>query len=83
MSAADKTKLDNLDLSGLNNKLDKTTYEYNKEAILGSSNTVIKIGTFPCYDSNITIDISSTTSASYNGTLIIATQNVRAGSEGI
>lgn len=56
-------------------KLDKTTYEYNKELALGSSGKVC-IGKFSMYDSNITVDISSTTNTTYSGTLVIATQNI-------
>ena len=59
----------------LNNKLGKTTYEYNKELALGSTGKVC-IGKFPMYDSNISVEIKSTTSSPYNGTLIIATQNI-------
>ena len=56
-------------------KVSKTTYEYNKELALGSTGKVC-IGKFPCYDSNITVEIKSTTYTTYNGTLIIATQNI-------
>ena len=59
----------------LNNKLGKTTYEYNKELALGSTGKIC-IGKFPMYDSNISVEIKSTTSTTYNGTLIIATQNI-------
>ena len=44
----------------LDGKLSKTTYEYNKELALGSSGKVC-IGVFPCYDSNISVEIKSTT----------------------
>lgn len=54
--------------------LPKTTYEYNKELALGGSGAIC-IGKFSMYDSNITVEISSTTSTTYNGTLVIATQN--------
>lgn len=54
--------------------LEKTTYEYNKELALGGSGAIC-IGKFSMYDSNITVEISSTTSTTYNGTLVIATQN--------
>ena len=56
-------------------KLDKITYEFNKELALGSDGKVC-IGIFPMYDSNITVDINSTTSTTYHGTLVIATQNI-------
>lgn len=59
----------------LNGKLGKTTYEYNKELALGSTGKVC-IGKFPMYDSNISVEIKSTTSTTYNGTLVIATQNI-------
>lgn len=56
------------------NMYPKTTYEYNKEIRFGSTG-VLCIGKFNMYDSNITIKISSTTALTYNGTLVIATQN--------
>lgn len=59
----------------LSKKLDKITYEFNKELALGGDGKVC-IGKFPMYDSNITVDISSTTSTTYHGTLVIATQNI-------
>ncbi len=60
------------DISG---KLDKLTYEWNKSISFGSSGYLL-IGKFPCYDTNITIDIDSTTSTTYHATLVIATQNI-------
>ena len=66
--------VDNLQ-SSLDGKLGKTTYEYNSELALGSTGKVC-IGKFPMYDSNISVEIKSTTSTTYNGTLIIATQNI-------
>lgn len=62
-------------------KLDKVTYEWNKSVAMGSSGYV-KIGSFPMYDSNITIDIDATTSQTYHGTVVIATQNVSTTSMG-
>ena len=62
--------------------LPKTTYEYNKELALGSSGKVC-IGKFPCYDSNISVEIKSTTNTTYNGTLIIATQNINTSLGGV
>jgi hypothetical protein len=59
----------------LSKKLDKITYEFNKELALGGDGKVC-IGKFPMYDSNITVDINSTTSTTYHGTLVIATQNI-------
>ena len=61
------------DISG---KLDKTTYEWNKEFRAGS-NGAISLGRYNIYDTQLTFDISSTTSASINGKLVIATQNGR------
>lgn len=66
--------VDNLQTS-LDSKLGKTTYEYNKELAIGSTGKVC-IGKFPMYDSNISVEIKSTTSTTYNGTLVIATQNI-------
>lgn len=51
------------------------TYEWNKQLACGS-NGLVCLGKFPCYDTNITIDIDSTTSTTYHGTLVIATQNI-------
>lgn len=59
----------------IDGKLDKTTYEFNKELNLGGSGKVC-IGKFPMYDSNITVTINSTTSTTYHGVLVIATQNI-------
>lgn len=59
----------------IDGKLDKTTYEFNKELNLGSSGKVC-IGKFPMYDSNITVTINSTTNTTYHGVLVIATQNI-------
>lgn len=61
------------DISG---KLDKTTYEWNKEFRAGE-NGAISLGRYNIYDTQLTFDISSTTSASINGKLVIATQNGR------
>lgn len=60
------------DISG---KLDKTTYEFNKELALGSNGKVC-LGKFSMYDTNLTIEISSTTSKTYSGKLVLATQNI-------
>ena len=56
-------------------KLPKITYEYNKEISFGQSGKLL-IGKFPCYDSNITIQIFSTTSTTYHAVAIMATQNI-------
>lgn len=61
------------DISG---KLDKTTYEWNKEFAAGS-NGAISLGRYNIYDTQLTFDISSTTTISMNGKLVIATQNGR------
>jgi hypothetical protein len=57
-------------------KLSKVTYEWNKEYTAGGTAGYLLIGEFPMYDSNITIDINATTSTTYHGTVVIATQNV-------
>ena len=62
--------------SDIDNKLDKLTYEYNKEIPFGGSG-YLYIGKFPIYDTNITVDISSTTTTTYSGKLVIACQNAR------
>lgn len=59
------------DISG---KLDKTTYEVNKTINFGSSG-VLYVGKFKVYDTNVTCEITSTTSVTYSGKLVIATQN--------
>jgi hypothetical protein len=56
-------------------KLPKITYEWNKAISFGGSG-FLKIGSFPMYDTNLTIEINSTTSKTYHGTVVIATQNV-------
>lgn len=58
----------------LNAKSDKTTYEWNKEFAAGS-NGAISLGRYNIYDSQLTFDITSTTSQSISGKLVIATQN--------
>lgn len=55
--------------------VEKTTHEYNKELAIGQYGKVC-IGKFPMYDSNITVEINSTTDKTYHGTLVIATQNI-------
>ena len=56
--------------------LPKLTYEWNKSYNAGQTAGYLLIGSFPMYDSNLTIDIDSTTTVTYHGTLVIATQNV-------
>ena len=58
----------------ISGKLDKTTYEWNKEFRAGQ-NGAISLGRYNIYDTQLTFDISSTTSASINGKLVIAAQN--------
>lgn len=62
--------------------LNKTTYEYNAELALGAGGKVC-IGKFPMYDSNVSVEIKSTTSQTYNGTLVIATQNINTSGGGV
>lgn len=59
------------DVSG---KLDKTPYEVNKTINFGNSGALC-IGKFKVYDTNVTCEITSTTSVTYSGKLVIATQN--------
>ena len=63
-------------------KLPKITYEWNKEYPADGTVGYILIGSFPMYDSHISIDIIATTSTTYHGTLVIATQNVATNSIG-
>lgn len=74
ISTATQTAL-NTTNTNIAKKLDKVTYEYNRELAIGSTGKVL-VGKFPMYDSNITINVSSTTNTTYNGTLVIATQNI-------
>ena len=53
--------------------LEKTSYEYSKELACGGSDTLVLLGSFPCYDSNVTMTISCTAATSYYGVLIMAT----------
>ena len=59
-----------------NTYLPKLTYEWNKSYNAGGTAGYLLIGSFPMYDSNVTIDIDSTTTTTYHGTVVIATQNV-------
>ena len=68
------------DLSGI--YLPKLTYEYNKEIAFGSTGKLL-IGKFPCYDTNVTIDIDSTTHTTYHATAILATQNINTSHGGL
>ena len=60
----------------LNGKLNKLTYEWNKQYNAGGTAGYLLIGSFPMYDTNVTIDIDATTNTTYHGTIVIATQNV-------
>jgi hypothetical protein len=60
----------------LGTKLDKLPCEWVREYSAGGTAGYLLIGSFPMYDSNITINIDSTTTTTYHGTLVIATQNV-------
>ena len=62
------------DIPDISGKLDKTEYEVNKVINFGSTG-VLYVGRFNVYDTNITCDITSTTSTTYSGKLVIATQN--------
>ena len=59
------------DISG---KLDKTAYEVNKTINFGRDGALY-IGKFKVYDTNVTCEVTSTTSVTYSGKLVIATQN--------
>jgi hypothetical protein len=61
--------------SAFDSKLDKTAYEWNK-VLSFSSTGKLCVGKFPMYDSNVTINISTTTSIGFSGTIVIATQNI-------
>ena len=63
--------------------LEKTSYEYSKELACGGSDSLILLGTFPCYDSNVTMTISCTATTSYYGVLIMATQNISTSADGV
>lgn len=60
--------------SDVSGKLDKTPYEVNKTIDFGNSGALC-IGKFKVYDTNVTCEITSTTSVTYSGKLVIATQN--------
>lgn len=57
-------------------KLNKLTYEWNKEYSASGTAGYLLIGSFPMYDTNVTIDIDATTTTTAHGTVVIATQNV-------
>ena len=55
--------------------LQKTTYEKSAELACGSNGKVC-LGKFGAYDTNITIELNSTTSTTYHATIVIHSQNV-------
>lgn len=56
--------------------LGKTTYEWNKEFAAGS-NGAISLGRYNLYDTQLTFDITTTTTLTISGKLVIAAQNGR------
>ena len=62
-------------ITDVSSKLDKVTFEYNKE-LSCSYNGKVCLGKFSMYDTNLTIEITSTTNTTFSGTLVIATQNI-------
>ena len=62
------------DIPDISGKLDKTAYEVNKTINFGNSGALC-VGKFKVYDTNVTCEITSTTSVTYSGKLVIATQN--------
>ena len=53
-----------------------TTYEYNKEIAVSGSSRYLLLGKFPCYDSNVTIEITNTTSTTASAKIVLGTQNI-------
>ena len=64
----------NATTNAISGKLDKTKYEVNKTINFGQDGALY-IGKFKVYDTNVTFEITSTTSVTYSGKLVIATQN--------
>lgn len=62
-------------------KLEKTTYEKSAELACGSNGKVC-LGKFGAYDTNITIELNSTTHETYHATIVIHSQNVVANGTG-
>ena len=56
--------------------LPKTTYEWNKEFAAGS-NGAVSLGRYNLYDTQLTFDITTTTTLTISGKLVIAAQNGR------
>lgn len=90
VSAVTSTELGYLDgvtsnvQTQIDGKLDKTTYEWNEEITFTGSDSgkALLIGKFPCYDTNLTVEIKSTTNTTYYGQLVIATQNIKVDNAG-
>lgn len=59
-----------------NDYLPKTTYEWNKEFAAGS-NGAVSLGRYNLYDTQLTFDITTTTTLTISGKLVIAAQNGR------
>lgn len=68
-------------LNEINDKVRKTTYEATAELACGSNGKVC-LGKFGAYDTNITIELNSTTSTTYHATIVIHSQNVVANGTG-
>ena len=72
--------IDTPDLSGFATKTDldkylpKTTYEWNKEYAAGG-NGAVSLGRYNLYDTQLTFDITTTTTITISGKLVIAAQN--------
>ena len=64
----------NATTNAISGKLDKTKYEVNKTINFGKDGALY-IGKFKVYDTNVTFEITSTTSVTYSGKLVIAAQN--------
>lgn len=58
-----------------NEKIARFSKEYKFDVSVGTTDKVICIGKFPIYDSNITIDVSTTTNVAYSGKIVFACQN--------
>ena len=58
----------------LDKYLPKTTYEWNKEYAAGS-NGAVSLGRYNLYDTQLTFDITTTTTITISGKLVIAAQN--------
>lgn len=67
--------------TALDGKISKTTYEASAELACGS-NGMVCLGKFGAYDTNITIELNSTTSTTYHATIVIHSQNVVANGTG-